>query len=196
MLVVDQFPVELHAEIGRRDLCGLRVEDVLRRGVRDTRTFPFEIRRIDDIDHFLLLVTNVVKDGFTYANPHQPADLERMLPRLEACLPELIDRARAAGLLTALHNVTAWMIERQGSSAFRALARRLPRSGRLAFRSVVRLHWQLETRARDRLSGPSGILGLALATLTPDDWRLRARGLARVIRRGWQRRRGLNPNEA
>ena len=189
LFVVDHVAVELHAEIGRRDLSRLRVEDVIDRAVPDAQTFAYEILRIDDVDHFLLLLTNVVKDGFTYANPHQPEDLERLLRRLDSRLPELFERTRAAGFLTALHNVSAWMIGQHGSPTFRRLAPQLPAIGRRAFRAAVHLHWSLERRRANRLAEPSALIGLALATLTPDDWPLRARGLARLVRRGWQRRR-------
>jgi hypothetical protein len=190
---VNGVAVELHAEVGRPDLVRTTVDEVLSRAVRDRQTFNFEILRIDDIDHFLLLVANVVKDGFTYANSHQPDDLERMLQKLQPRVAELIERTGTAGFMTALHNVALWMTEKHGSTDFRALTLQLPSRGRRAFRAAVRTQWRLSSRKTSRLSHAGGVLGLALATLTPDSPALRLRGLARVVRRGLRRRLGQDP---
>jgi hypothetical protein len=191
--MIDRVAVELHAEVGRRDLSRLSVDDVLARATPDTTTFPFEILRIDEVDHFLLLVLNVVKDGFTYANPHQPTDLERLLERLAPRQDELIQRAAAAGLTTALHLTAAWMEHRHGSAAFGMLGRILPPHGRSMLVASARAHEALDTRAPNRLRTPGALVGLALATLVPDDFRLRRRGLWRLIRRGVLRRLGRDP---
>ncbi|MSP59308.1 MAG: hypothetical protein EXR72_03025 [Myxococcales bacterium] len=184
---------ELHAEMGRPDLLRLSVAEVLARAEVDRTTFPFAISRIDDLDHFLLLVANVVKDGFTYANPHQPADLERLLCRLQPRLDALLDRARDCAAVTALHTTTAWMIEEHASEAFAHLKKRLPPLLRPTFAMAVRLHRGLARRGSDRLSQPSGLLGLVLATLAPDDRALRRRGLWRLVRRGVLRKLGRDP---
>lgn len=191
--MVDRVAVELHAEVGRRDLSHLTVDDVLARATRDRTTFPFEILRVDDVDHFLLLVLNVVKDGFTYANAHQPADLERLLERLVPRQDEMLQCAHAAGLTTALHLTAAWMARTHGSRAFARLQARLPASSRWWFMAGARLHTALDHRQPGRLRNLGGILGLAVATLTPDDRRLRRAGLMRVLRRGAARKLGRDP---
>jgi hypothetical protein len=190
---VDRLVVEVHAEFGRRDLTRLSIDEVLARAVPDRDTFPFEILRVDDIDHLLLLVANVTKKSYTYSNPHQPADLERLLVRLEPRWAELVARARRASFATALRSVADWMARERGSAAFSRFMRVLPPHPRRLLPAVVRLHRRLDRRRGNRLESLSGLLGLALATLTVDDWSLRGRGLARLVRRGIYRRAGRDP---
>jgi hypothetical protein len=190
---IDRLVIEVHAEFGRRDLTRLTTREVLERARPDRETFPFEVLRIDDVDHLLLLATNVTKKSYTYANPHQPADLERLLLRLEPRWDVLVARADEASFSTGLRSVVTWMAEERGSAPFVRFSRRLPRARRRLLPSVVRIHRRLDERRADRLSSPGGLLGLALATLTPDDWSLRARGIARLVRRGLYRRGGRDP---
>jgi len=190
---VDRITVEIHAEFGRRDLSRLTIAEVMSRSVPDARTFPFEIRRIDDIDHFLLLVANVTKKSFVYANPHQPADLERFVERLRPRWDELIARAHAARFLTALRDVALWMADERSSPGFVAFVRVLPAPARRLLPAAVAWQRRRSRRQPNRLKSASGLLGLALATQTPDDLRLRVRGLARLVRRGIVRRLGGAP---
>jgi hypothetical protein len=189
---VDQLVVEIHAEFGRRDLSRLTTEDVLARAGLDRDTFQFQVTRLDDIDHFLLLVANVVKKAFTYANPHQPEDLRRLVQRLEPRRGELLDRVRAGGLLTAVREVSAWMSDDHGSPEFRRLGVDLG-TARPALSIAIRRYRERARRQPNRLTSASGLYGLALATLTPDDRRLQVRGLARLLRRGLARRLGRDP---
>ena len=190
---VDRLTVEIHAEFGRRDLSRLTIADLLTRATDDGGTFPFPIRRIDDIDHFLLLVANVTKKAFTYANPHQPADLDRFLARLRPRWDELLARARAARFLTALRNVALWMKDEHGSAMFGELLRAMPASRRLLVPAVIGWRRRRDRRRPARLASATGLFGLVLATQTPDDVRLRARGLLRLLRRGAARRLGRDP---
>jgi len=190
---VDGFVVEVHAEFGRRDLSRLSTAEVIARAVPDRETFPFEILRVDDIDHFFLLVANVTKKAYIYANRHQPEDLERFLLRLAPRWEELAERARRASFLTATRNVAAWMASEHGSATFTRFLRSLPAHPRRLLPAVVKLHRRLADRRGKRLETVSGLLGLALATLTADDWLLRGRGLARLVRRGLYRRLGRDP---
>lgn len=192
-VTVDGIPVELHAEVGRIDLSRLSVDDLLARATTDSATFPFPVRRLDDIDHFLLVVLNVIKDGFTYANPHQPGDLERLLGNLALRQDELVARAAAAGLTTALDLTCSWMETTHASYTFPHLRAHLPPRARPLFQAAMRLHTALDHRRPGRLQNVSGMVGLALATQVPDDPRLRLSGLARVFRRGLLRRTGGNP---
>jgi hypothetical protein len=125
-LEVDGFVVEVHAEFGRRDLTRLSTAEVIARAVPERETFPFEILRVDDIDHFLLLVANVTKKAYTYANRHTPEDLERLLARLEPRWAELAARAWDARFTTALRSVGAWMVEDHDSLTFARFLRMLP----------------------------------------------------------------------
>ena len=186
--VVSQVEVELHAYVGRRYLSRLTVDEVLARARIDRETFPFEILHLDDVDHFLLLVANVVKDGFVYANLHQPQDLERMLVRIQPRLDEVVERARAGAFLTAIHTTAAWMRDAQGSAGFAALAQRLPPTHRPLFAAAIRLERRRRRRAGPRLRTASGLVNLALAVLTPDDRALRLRGLAHLVRAAVGRR--------
>jgi hypothetical protein len=190
---VDRVAVEVHGEFGRRDLSRLSTEEVLARATPDRTTFPFEILRLDDVDHFLLLVANATKKAFTYANPHQPTDLDLLLARLEPRWTELIARAESARFVTAVRNTSEWMIEEHGSKPFQRFWRSLPRPPRRTQPAAIRLYRRRARRLPKRLESASGLVGLALAILTPDDRKLRLRGLARLIRRGVYRRLGRHP---
>jgi hypothetical protein len=192
-LEVDRIVIELHGEFGRRDLTRLSIDEVLSRARPDRETFPFEVLRIDDVDHFLLLVANVTKKSYTYANPHQPADLERLLLRLEPRWDALVARARQASFSTALRSVAAWMADERASAPFRRFLEALPRAAPRVLPAIVSLHRRLDGRRGKRLESTSGLFGLALVTLTPDAWTLRGRGLARIVRRGLARRLGRDP---
>ncbi len=174
--------VEIHAEVGRRELTNLTVDDVLSRSVTDTQTFPFAIQRLDDIDHFLLLVANVVKDYFTVCNPHQPEDLRRMFDRTSERTTELVELARRVGFATGLYNTVAWMAETHRSASFATLLKQLQEPPRPLHAAVVRWH--------RRLSRPSPTLGLALACWTNDDPKARWAALRRIIARGAARMTG------
>jgi Uncharacterised nucleotidyltransferase len=189
---VEGVPIEVHAEFCRRDLSLLSSEEVLSRAVQDGTTFAFDILRLDDIDHLLLLVANVIRKAFLYANVHQPADLELFLRSLKPRWAELVQRAILARFATALRSVSEWMIEEHGSELFGQFVRLLPR-GRQPVSIALQLYRKLAARQTKRLNSTSGLLGLALATLTPDDPFLRAKGIARVIHRGYSRRRGRDP---
>jgi hypothetical protein len=187
---VDRVTVELHAEFGRRDLSRLTIAELLARATVDGGTFPFEIRRIDDVDHFLLLVANVTKKAFTYANPHQPEDLERFVALLRPRWGELLERVR---FQTALRNVALWMADEHRSALFREFLGTMPAPRRRLLPAVIAWQRRRDRRRPERLASASGLVGLVLATQTPDDVRLRGRGLARLLRRGAARRLGRDP---
>jgi hypothetical protein len=189
---VGRVVVEVHGEFGRRDLSRLTNEEVLARATVDRVTFPFEILHLDDADHFLLLVANVTKKGFVYANLHTPGDLERLLVRLEPRWGELLARIEAARVMTAVATVGTWMVERHRSTTFARFVAMLPRRRQL-LALALREYWRRDTRQPDRLTSASGLFGLALGMLTPDDRMMQLRGLARVIRRGTMRRLGRDP---
>jgi hypothetical protein len=190
---VDRLTVEIHAEFGRRDLSRFTTADLLARATVDDRTFPFPIRRIDDIDHFLLLVANVTKKAFTYSNPHQPADLDRFIDQLRPRWGELLERVRAARFSTALRTVAVWMADEHRSALFGEFLDAMPPSSRRLSPTVIAWQRRRDRRQPNRLATASGLFGLVLATQTPDDVRLRARGLFRLLRRGAARRLGRDP---
>jgi hypothetical protein len=190
---VDRLTVEIHAEFGRRDLSRLTIADLLARATVDGGTFPFRIRRIDDIDHVLLLVANVTKKAFTYANPHQPADLDRLLERLRPRWDELLERTRAARFVTAVRNVAVWMADEHVSAQFAEFLDAMPASPRRLLPAVIGWQRRRDQRRPDRLTSANGLFGLVLATQAPDDVRLRSLGLVRLLRRGAARRLGRDP---
>ena len=190
---IERIVVEIHAEFGRRDLSRITTDDVLGRAQPDRSTFSFEVLRIDEIDHFFLLVANVIKKAFTYANRHQPEDLERLLTRLEPRWNDLIVRAVSARFMTALRSAATWMVEEYDSEIFARFIQALPLPRRRSLSAAVRLHRRLADRQPKRLASASGLLGLVLAILTPDDPALRFKGLSRLLRRGAYRRFGRNP---
>ena len=162
---VDRLSIEVHAEFSRRDLSLFSTDEVLARAEPDRATFPFEILRIDDIDHFLLLVANVTRKAFTYANAHQPADLERFLERFRPRWDQVVTRTASARLGTALRTVSEWMVEEHGSNAFAELVPLLPRA-REPVSTALRLYRRFAKKQPNRLASTTGLLGLALATST------------------------------
>jgi hypothetical protein len=185
LFLVGRVPIELHAEIGRPDLVAETVAEVLRRARADSTLFGRSVAIIDDVDHFMLLLANVVKDGFAFANPHQHEDLHRMLHRLRPRWDEIVARARHAAFSTALVAVSRWMVDRHGSAAFAELAARVPPPSRSVYLRVVRALTQRSPGTpRDRLRTLKGLGGLALAVWMPDDSAMRRRALARLARRG------------
>jgi hypothetical protein len=183
--IVGGFTVEAHAEVVRRDLTVLSVEDFLARSTKESETFGFEIHHIDDVDHTLLLCIEVVKDWFVEANAHQPEDLERMMARIAGRIPELIDRATEAGFVTGLYNAARWLAEEHGSESFRALLERLGSPRRKLQPYLVRRMW--------KAGSPNRHLGLAVSCWTNDRLPVRTRCLATIARRGAWRALGLDP---
>jgi hypothetical protein len=177
--------VEAHAEVVRRDLTRLTVEGLLARSTLDLQTFDFEIQRIDDVDHALLLVVEIVKDWFVDANPHQPGDLERLMAKVSERSGELIARAEEASFLTGLYNAATWMSEEHGSASFRNLLDRLGAPPRCLQPFLVRRLW--------RSRKPARVLGLGLSCWTNDRWDARTRCLVTIARRGLWRAAGLDP---
>jgi hypothetical protein len=185
--------VEVHGEFGRLDFSSLTNAGVLDRATYDSDTLPYPILRIDDIDHFLLLVLNVVKKSFTYANPHQPEDFRRLLRRLEGRWGTLIGRAYDARMLTALRNVCSWMAEQDPSGTFEQFSRLFPPSSRCSLDALVTLHRRSARRHQVPVKSASGLVGLAIATCMTDDRSLRTQGLMRLVRRGTARAFGVEP---
>ncbi len=183
--IVGGVMVEAHAEVVRRDLTRLRVEDLLARATAESRTFGFEIRRLDDVDHTLLLLVELVKDWFVEANAHQPEDLERLLRRISHRAPDLIARAAEAGFTTGLHNAARWLAEAHHSEGFTNLLARVGPPPRRIQPFLVRQTW----KARP----PPRILGLGLSCWTNDRWSVRTRCLATIVRRGLWRAWGRDP---
>jgi hypothetical protein len=185
LMSVSDFHVEIHAEFGRRELTTLSVDEVLARAKPD-RLHGLEVLRIDDIDHFLLLAVNVIKDGFVWSNAHQSEDLARMLAVLtkDERIEELLARTREASFVSGLESVARWMAEEHGSSSFSALLPRL--SPRRAY--------SLMARAVRRLPPSQRNLGLLFGCWTNDKLSLRVRATWRLSRRGAARLLGRSPD--
>jgi hypothetical protein len=177
--------VEIHAEVGRREFTRLDVPTVLSRCTVDHSTFGFPIQRIDDIDHFILLAVNVIKDCFVYAMPHLPEDLKRLIARIDGRVDQLVDRAHESGFSVGVWLVCSWMAENGGDPAFADLAARLGQPQRRLFAHVA--CW---ARRSSRLPKP---MRFALACMTTDDTVDRLRALARGSRRYIVRRIGIDP---
>lgn len=117
---VERVAVEAHSALGFPDLCGTEVSDVLSRAALDTTTFGFPTYRIDDLDHFVLLAVNILKNHFHKANPHQPRDLELLWPHVALRLEEFKQRLSQAGFTTGMHAVAEHLV-RLGYSRFSEL---------------------------------------------------------------------------
>ena len=174
---------DLHAEFGARDLTALTTDDVIARA-RPSRHFDVETLQIDDVDHFLLLAVNVVKDGFHGANSHQPEDLRRVLDVLRKSdrIAELIERTRQAGFTTGLYAVASWMADEHDSVAFTDLLPLL-RPRRIIYSTVIR-GWR-------SLPAVPPYVGMFLGCLSNDRAILRARAFGRLARRATQRALGI-----
>jgi hypothetical protein len=177
--------VEIHSEVGRREFTRLDVPTLLSRCSVDDSTFGFPIQRIDDIDHFILLTVNVVKDCFVYAMPHLREDLTRLLARIDGRVAELVDRTHESGFSLGVWLVASWMAEDGGDPAFADLAARLGQPQRRLFVQVAS-----RVRRSSRLPQP---LRFVLACMTTDDAWDRWRALARGSRRYVVRRLGIDP---
>jgi hypothetical protein len=184
---------EIHAEFGRRDLSRLSTAEVIDRARIREDLLPYPFRCLDDIDHFLLLVANVTKKSFVYANEQHPSDLERLLATFEGRQRELHHRIRQAAMVTAVQNVADWMVDVHASRGFARLRAELPSRNRPMFRAAMRAYRRRATKQPRRLASASGLTGLTLAVLSPDAPALRLRGLSRLVRRGLIRRLGRNP---
>jgi hypothetical protein len=182
---VDDVPVELHGEVGRRELTRLTVDEMVGRSTSDTTTFPFEVLRLDDLDHLLLMVCNAIKDGFVFAQRHVPSDLERLLDRTADRTSLLLERARTAGLGTGLYCTAEWMVDTFGSERWGALMRRLAPPPR---------PWHAYLFRRFRNAGhPTWKAAVILGCLTNDVAALRWRATARVLRRNAVKLIGRTP---
>lgn len=183
--LVDGVHVELLAEIGAPDLTRASVADFLARARPDRTTFPFPILRIDDVDHFVLQVVNVVKDGFDATQGPRAEDLRRLLARLSGREDEVVARAREVGFAGGMWNVARWLDEVHGAPGARALASRLGDPGRPLHAAAMRALWR---------RAPHPWVGIAVVSLAPDERAARARVVARVVRRRLARWVGRDPD--
>jgi|HubBroStandDraft_1064217.scaffolds.fasta_scaffold19455_2 hypothetical protein len=182
---VEGVSVELHGEVGRRELTRLSVDEMIARSTLDTESFRFPVLRLDDIDHLVLVVCNAIKDGFVFAQPHVPGDLERLLERTSSRMPILLERVREAGIGTGLYCTAEWMVEEHGSVSWRGLQQRLglpPRPGH------VRL-----IRAFRRSRRPTWAVAVVLGCLTNDVAALRWRATLRIAVRNAVKLVGRTP---
>jgi hypothetical protein len=175
--------VELHAEIGRLEITDLTVDDLLVRALPDSETFGFPILRIDDVDHALFVVANAVKDGLARTPAHVPDDLERLLARVE--VGALVERARSAAFVTALHCAAYWMVHVHGSEAWRAVL--------LAIGPPRRRLYARALGAFARSAARSWSVAVALGCWSNDRPAMRMRALGRLLRRNAVKLIGRRP---
>jgi hypothetical protein len=181
---IDGASIELHAEMGRREMTSLSVEEILGRCSIDTETFGIPVLRLDDVDHLLLVAINAVKDGFVFAREHIPRDLERFLVRVQP--EELVTRARAAAFATGLYCTAEWMAETHGSSRWRKL---------LAMLEPPQRRWYVRAfRTVYRSRSPPWQLALALGFTCNDHLGARLSAAGRVLGRYVARRVGRVPS--
>jgi hypothetical protein len=175
--------VELHGEIGRLDLTEMSVDDVLRRSTIDNNTFRFPVHRLDEIDHFLLVVSNAVKDGWVFAQPHLPSDLERFLPRVDRS--ELLARATEAGMYTGLYCTAEWMAYGHDSARWSAF---------LATLAEPQRQWYVRaSRSFRRARRPVWAAAAALGFASNDLATSRMRAVRRLLRRNAVKLLGRTP---
>jgi hypothetical protein len=167
---VDGVLVELHAEFGEIRMTAISVDDVLARSTSDSATFGFAVRRLDDVDHLLLMAVNALKDAFVFARPHVAGDLARLLDRTFEQRGELVRRAGDAGFASGLYCTAQWMAQEHGSPSWVRLLDSLGSPSRPLFvRAFERFR---------RLRNPPLYLGVLLGRWSNDraETRLRAAG--------------------
>ena len=116
--------VDLESTIGPPGLCTLSVDDVLRRGEAHVEPFGFEHLWPDLVDHALILVLNVFKDGLR-SPPWSIEDLRRIVAHPGFDSDRLARRAAEGHVRAVLWLVANWMAEEQGSPLWRAVRERV-----------------------------------------------------------------------
>lgn len=165
--------VELHGEVGRRELTDLTVADLLARCTTDTSLFGFAIERLDAVDHTLFVAVNAIKDGLARTPPHVATDLERLLPHVDPAA--LVERARQASFTMGLYCTAEWLVHARGFSAWSEVLERLSPPRRPLYARAFR-------RFRTSRHANWGI-AVALGCWANDRLDCRVRALTRLVRR-------------
>jgi hypothetical protein len=115
------FLVEFEAHVGPPGLCGLRVDDMLRRALPRADVFRVQHLQPELHDHALLLCVNAFKDKLIDAPRGAVRDLE-LVPEQAGFSPQrLVDLARASGTAGIVWIVAAWLSRARGCGAWDAV---------------------------------------------------------------------------
>jgi hypothetical protein len=143
VLKVDGWEVDIECTVGPPGLCGLTVDDVLRRAERRVEPFGFAHWQPDLNDHALILVLNAFKDGLRVM-PWALEDLLRIVRHERFDRYVLVARAREGGVASALWIVADWLAEMHGVPEWRAVRERV--GARPPSERVCRTHGYVRQR--------------------------------------------------
>jgi hypothetical protein len=126
--------------VGPPGLCGLTVDDLLRRATWNRELFSFPFREVEGHDHALLLMVNVYKDHVVHASTRAIEDLLRVSQQKDFRPPVLASRCVAAGNGTLGFVLASYLGERFVSPPWQAVAQALAPGPRpLYARAMARL---------------------------------------------------------
>jgi hypothetical protein len=123
------FLVEFESHVGPPGLCGLRVDDMLRRALPRADVFRVQHLQPELHDHALLLCVNAFKDKLIDAPRGAVRDLE-LVPEQAGFSPQrLVDLARASGTAGIVWIVAAWLARTRACAAWGAVCERIGNVG-------------------------------------------------------------------
>jgi hypothetical protein len=123
------FLVEFESHVGPPGLCGLRVDDMLRRSVPRADVFAVPHLQPELHDHTLLLCVNAFKDKLIDAPAGAVRDLE-LVPEQTGFSPQrLVDLARASGTTAIVWIVAEWLSRTRGCAAWQSVRERIGNTG-------------------------------------------------------------------
>jgi hypothetical protein len=121
------FLVEFESHVGPPGLCGLRVDDMLCRGLARADVFGVRHLQPEIHDHALLLCVNAFKDKLIDAPRGAVRDLE-LVPEQSGFSPQrLIDLAHESGAVNITWIVATWLARTRRSAAWSDIRDRLGR---------------------------------------------------------------------
>jgi hypothetical protein len=121
------FLVEFESHVGPPGLCGLPVEDMLRRARPSVEPLGLPHLQPEIHDHAVLLCVNAFKDKLVDAVPGAIRDLE-LLPIQPGFVPDrFVSLAATSGVVTIAWIVANWLVEARRSTGWHGLRERLGR---------------------------------------------------------------------
>jgi glycosyltransferase involved in cell wall biosynthesis len=121
------FLVEFESHVGPPGLCGLRVDDMLRRALPRADVFRVPHLEPELHDHALLLCVNAFKDKLIDALPGGVRDLELVPEQAGFSQERLVALARESGVVNITWIVASWLAQARGSGPWRDIRERLGR---------------------------------------------------------------------
>lgn len=163
------FLVEFESHVGPPGLCGLRVDDMLRRARASTAPLGMPHLQPELHDHAVLLCVNAFKDKMIDAVPGAIRDLELLPAQVGFDAKRLVALAVESGVATISWIVANWLVETRRSVVWRELRDAL---GRVVPRR--RYAWLFSRAIRSRVPPRQALRVLARAGSDRVDRQVRA----------------------